>query len=109
MQTHLDVLLVCEKGLDELLGVVRSEVGGLVPTDGVVVDVNLAQAAHHLQLVVRARVLVRVLVRGGVGGVGGEGKAVGHLEGGADVEAEGWPVTSEGDCSVQCFTIFITT
>ena len=91
----LDVLLVRQEGLDEFLGVVGAEVGGLVPPHGVVVHVDLAEASHHLELVVGAVVLL-ALRRGRVGVLVGEREAVGHLERGADVQAEQLPGHERG-------------
>ena len=49
-----DILLVVELGLDERLVDEGAHVGGLVPAHGAVVNVDLAQAPHHVHLVLGA-------------------------------------------------------
>ena len=58
------------KGIGQLRRLEGPQTCGLVPPDGVVVGVDLSEAAHHVELVGGSPVIL-VLVMGGAGGGGG--------------------------------------
>lgn len=108
-----DAIVIADKSLDQLLRLIRAERAGLVPADGVVVHVDLAQALHHVDLVRRAiarvigivkatslRVYVCVSMSAGVANhTHGKGKAVGDLQRLANVQPEELPSDQRG-CAV---------
>ena len=70
--------LVGELGLDKGLVQEGAEVGRLIPADGVVVNVHLAQALHHLPLILDDALRVGVLLLLALAPAR-EREAVGHL------------------------------
>jgi hypothetical protein len=68
----------------------RAEARALVPPDSVVVGVDLAEAAHHVELVGGAVVLGvgAAVIGAGLGGVSGEGGGRGEEEGESRLKGE---------------------
>jgi len=76
------VVVLCR---DHRLSDVRAKVGGLVPSHGVVVYVDLPEASHHVVLVF-GTILSQLLV--GALRAGWEWEAVGHLEGATVIKSQ---------------------